>query len=498
MSENQDIQAWLEHGIASAKSGDKAGARTMLEKVLRVDTENELAWIWMASVTSDMRARRACLERVLRINPNNHRAREALNALVGVGTGGDFSPERVQSGAAQQSPTSFADRFLNGLTGILVGIAGVVVVGLVFLLLNPAPETVITATQAPSATPILFTQTPSLTPTFPGVQIGMDERTAPTLPPTFTPTPTETPIPTQPPSPTALPASEFNLLMVARPGDAPQGTMRRLRADGSDPQTLVNDVREAAYSADGRFIFFVQDFTHEPDETFPEPQTAAEVFVAPSDNPANARRLTTLRTADAYQIAPAPDGGQVVFTSTFGGHENIFLYDLTTELTTTIAETELSERDPHWSPDGRTLLFSSDRESPGFFELYLYDFFAPSDEAVTRLTNTSGNSYHGRFSPDGTQIVFVNDRTGVGDVYITNRQGTRTLLLMGASRADDRRPVWSPDGRTVAFISNRQDDRFQVYITDLQGNITRIQNDELNAVSIDFQPDARFSRASQR
>src|SRR4051812_9832452 len=85
MAEN-NLERLLKQGIAAAKQGNNATARSLLEAVIAQDESNELAWIWLASTVSTVRERRFCLEKVLQINPNNGRAREALNALVGVGT----------------------------------------------------------------------------------------------------------------------------------------------------------------------------------------------------------------------------------------------------------------------------------------------------------------------------------------------------------------------------------------------------------------------------
>jgi TolB protein len=69
------------------------------------------------------------------------------------------------------------------------------------------------------------------------------------------------------------------------------------------------------------------------------------------------------------------------------------------------------------------------------------------------------------WSPDGTRIVFTSlkDRNGEtcfhecsvsGEIYVARPDGTG-LLRLTTSEADDHSPTWSPDGRWIAFVSDR-------------------------------------------
>src|SRR5258708_16142780 len=76
-----DITNLLNAGIQAAKNKRRAEARRLLEQVLEADDSNETAWMWFATVVDTPREKRICLENVLDINPNNQRAREALEKL---------------------------------------------------------------------------------------------------------------------------------------------------------------------------------------------------------------------------------------------------------------------------------------------------------------------------------------------------------------------------------------------------------------------------------
>lgn len=70
-----------QQGIAAAKAGQKDQARQLLQQSIRIEPNNEAAWLWLASVARDQRERVFCLQKILEINPTNE---TALRALEGV------------------------------------------------------------------------------------------------------------------------------------------------------------------------------------------------------------------------------------------------------------------------------------------------------------------------------------------------------------------------------------------------------------------------------
>ena len=72
------------------------------------------------------------------------------------------------------------------------------------------------------------------------------------------------------------------------------------------------------------------------------------------------------------------------------------------------------------------------------------------------------------WSPDGRKLAFVSDRDGNSEVYVMNADGSgqRSLTRNPAYDAD---PAWSPDGRKLAFVSNR-DGSYGVYVMNADGS----------------------------
>lgn len=107
-------------------------------------------------------------------------------------------------------------------------------------------------------------------------------------------------------------------------------------------------------------------------------------------------------------------------------------------------------RSPSWAPDGRWLVFESDRES--FRDLYRIN---PDGSGLRRLTENREGNFDPAVSPDGRMIAFASSRDGDSEVYVMDADGSGQRRLTAFYR-DDWAPRWSPDGQTIAFLSNRE------------------------------------------
>jgi Tol biopolymer transport system component len=72
------------------------------------------------------------------------------------------------------------------------------------------------------------------------------------------------------------------------------------------------------------------------------------------------------------------------------------------------------------------------------------------------------------FSPDGRRIAFGSNRTNDNEIWIMDADGSRQQRLAGLPRADDGEPSWSVDGRRIAFTS-RTAGAARVYVVGADG-----------------------------
>ena len=105
---------------------------------------------------------------------------------------------------------------------------------------------------------------------------------------------------------------------------------------------------------------------------------------------------------------------------------------------------------PAWSPDGKTIAFTSFRDGGG---AHLYSVDALS-RAVRPLVLMGDFATGASYSPDGTRILFSASQNDNTDVYLAQADGA------GARRITDSRGIdisasWSPDGKRIAFVSER-------------------------------------------
>ena len=115
-----------------------------------------------------------------------------------------------------------------------------------------------------------------------------------------------------------------------------------------------------------------------------------------------------------------------------------------------LLEAESLDYNPAWSRDGQWIVFTSERN--GSADLYRVK---PDGTGVQRLTANPAYDDQADFSPDGQKLVFVSTRAdGTADLWIRDLRTNRETPLT-SGRSGDFRPAWSPDGKWIAFSSDR-------------------------------------------
>ena len=173
----------------------------------------------------------------------------------------------------------------------------------------------------------------------------------------------------------------------------------------------------------------------------------------------------------------ANDNGKLLFSSKFHEKDALFIWDL--EKNKKIRHFKFKGlvgiSSPTWGPDENEIVFSGLSVS-GFSDIYIFDL---RSELLTKLTSDRYADDYPDISPDGRYVVFSSDRTvhgegGYRNVFLYDRETLKTrYLTMG--RWKDSQPRFNSDGSRVAFISDRNG-MPNIYMVDLEGTGAQISN----------------------
>jgi Tol biopolymer transport system component len=105
---------------------------------------------------------------------------------------------------------------------------------------------------------------------------------------------------------------------------------------------------------------------------------------------------------------------------------------------------------PFWSPDGRSLAYSSDKAGPE--AIYIRNLATGQERKLTKPF--SGSQVRGAWSPDGNKIAFLSATTGSGEAatYVVD-VATGELRQVLAPQFEPGRPTWGPDSNIVALAA---------------------------------------------
>lgn len=143
------------------------------------------------------------------------------------------------------------------------------------------------------------------------------------------------------------------------------------------------------------------------------------------------------------------------------GTQDIVLIDLSRDIVSRFTFHPRGDAFPLWSPDGRHIVFASDREGTAD----LYQKAASGLESEGILLRSPVSKYPTGWARDGRHIVFANwDPKTSWDLWVLPMTGDRKPMPYLHTDFDAFQAQFSPDGRWVAYVSNESNPQYEVYV----------------------------------
>lgn len=235
----------------------------------------------------------------------------------------------------------------------------------------------------------------------------------------------------------------------------------------------------------------------------------SEIYITKADG-TEIKRLTFIKGLDETPIW-SPDGRLILFCSERDGNYEIYLMDADGKNQRNITKHPAHDGHPNFSPDGKRIIFHSNRNMPG--ESYKTDGWGTNSRHELFEMDLDGKNLkqvtvydrwdtYPDISPDGTKIAFrriipsdMSNYKSNSEVFVADRDGKNAFNLSKYPDHDGW-PAWSPDGKLIAFASDRE--RFgnwQIYLIQPDGTnlkrLTQFDSQEAFFAKPQWSPDGR-------
>jgi Tol biopolymer transport system component len=247
---------------------------------------------------------------------------------------------------------------------------------------------------------------------------------------------------------------------------------------GGGAMMLVDNAIDPAISPDGRFIAFSM------------PGTAGDhrIGVAPLTDPRSVKMLTGDEDGRWSHHMPAwsPDGGSICYAT----QDHLWIVPSSGGDARRLTTDGRIDADPVWSSDGEMIYFSSYRG--GTLALWRV---AAKGGMPERMTLGAGYEIEPDISPAGSRFVYATRITRCA-IYVTDLESGKEVKLQGL-RDDDYMVAIAPDGSAVVYASARGGNKIDLWLQPLEENVPsgppwRLTDHQGDASQPVFSPDGKW------
>jgi tricorn protease len=277
-----------------------------------------------------------------------------------------------------------------------------------------------------------------------------------------------------------------------------KGQLFKIPANGGlSTEIPLSEGGFCSYSPDGKKLAFNRVFREFRTWKYYKGGMADDVWIFDFDT----KEVAQITDNDAQDIFPMWAGDEIFFLSDRDRTMNLFVYNITTKTVEKVTNfTEYDIKFPSIGGDyivfengGYIYKMSVKDKTPVKVPVQIEnDFIYARNEwkdAAKHITD-------GDISPNGERVVF----SARGDVFSVPSEKGITYNLTKTPGAHERTAVWSPDGKYIAYLSDKSGE-FEVYIEDQKGNAEPIQltkNADTYKFSLEWSPDSKKIMWSDR
>lgn len=203
-----------------------------------------------------------------------------------------------------------------------------------------------------------------------------------------------------------------------------------------------------------------------------------ELYVMNADgsNPVNITR----HPANESHPYWSPDSQNIIFNTTRDDGETDEVYTMKADGTDLkrLTKNDIWDTYASWSPDGKKILYRSRIKAPGITydgepmefnsEIFLMD---ADGSSPVNLSNHKAFDGWPSWSPDGKRILFSSNRSGAFQIYVMNADGSNVRELVKSQGPEEEltKPIWSRDGSKVVFTRTR-DGNVEIFTLETSSN----------------------------
>jgi Tol biopolymer transport system component len=185
---------------------------------------------------------------------------------------------------------------------------------------------------------------------------------------------------------------------------------------------------------------------------------------------ASPRRLTNQAISSVSGLAWSRDGKSLISDGTLGSYSLTYLWRLGIYGQRPFQRVEIAGPYAAWpaiSSTGDHLVFSRFLQND---DIWRYNVGGQMESLIV----SSMKDTNPQFSPDGKRIAFVSDRSGeTSEIWVARADGSGLVQMTNRIGRSQGTPRWSPDGRWIAFDSQGQDGNQDIYVIDASGGRPR-------------------------